>query len=70
MNERTPAMQSWLDSWFKMISGRTLTESQAQMVCSSPSCGEYIDIAKMTDIQRREWQISGLCKSCQEKIFS
>lgn len=36
-----------------------------------PMCGHKIDIAEFVDdLSRREFEISGLCQKCQDKIFN
>ena len=46
--------------------GRKFTVSRDNNVCVS--CGEQLTPFR-DSVSRREWEISGMCQRCQDKVF-
>lgn len=59
-----------------MASGDTVAEAVAESRCIKPElgCGKPIEVDRKTqkywpsDAYRREWQITGLCAPCQDRV--
>ena len=64
--KRSKEMQTFVDSFAKKTTGRTLTGSQKKSVCVF--CGEEIKGFK-DELSKKEYSISGLCQKCQDKTF-
>ena len=64
MIERNPAIQELIDAMFPEGAQRIQEEK-------CPFCGKSIDVEKefRDDISKREFEISGLCQSCQDDVF-
>ncbi len=65
-SEKHPAMEAATDNITQALFGRKRTDSIKQDICVD--CGkpasEFND-----ELSRREFSISGLCQSCQDKVF-
>jgi hypothetical protein len=54
----------------KAIFGEESDIAQRLEASLCPICGKKVDIKKFKDrISKREYEISGMCQSCQDKIF-
>lgn len=64
--ERSPVLQHIVDNLACELFGQSLSESQDNQVCvrCHNPVGELND-----DISMREYEISGLCQTCQDQIF-
>jgi hypothetical protein len=61
-------MQDSLDEFAKQLFGISNTDACKQLLCVF--CRKKVDPAKMsTDMHRREWEISGVCETCQDETF-
>lgn len=67
MKGKSKQMKDMLDIFTQKNLGRSRTESKKDSICVV--CGG--DATKFTDaLSRREYEISGMCQKCQDKIFS
>lgn len=64
--KRTKNLQDLADSLSKMLHGEKLSEVQKKKICiqCKKKVGEFSD-----DETRMEYEISGLCPSCQREFF-
>ncbi len=63
---RSRAMEDYVNSSSSMLYGRKLTDCVKQDICVC--CGRAA--TKFADSKSRiEFTISGLCQSCQDKVF-
>lgn len=65
--QRSPEMQRAFDQISKALGGETVANAQAEARCHH--CKKRITEFR-TDVSRREYQISGLCQSCQDIAFA
>lgn len=65
-SEKTPEIESLLDSVAQKSFGRTRTESIKQDLCVM--CGK--EAKEFRDqLSQREFRISGMCQACQDSMF-
>ena len=64
MIERDPTIQNFLENVFPEETAR-IKEGKC------PFCGKIIDVDNefKDDLSRREYEISGMCQSCQDEFF-
>ena len=65
-SNKSPEMTEFLDQFSKAAFGRTRTEAIELGVCVD--CGQPAKDFRDA-ISQKEYTISGLCQSCQDKIF-
>ncbi len=63
--DKSPALEDILER----VYGRTTSIRDNCCVADPVGCGQPVDFAKMDDVDRREFRISGLCSDCQRLIF-
>lgn len=64
--ERKRNLQEFADEFAKKSFGHTRTEALAGWVCVV--CGGSASVFR-DELSRREYEISGLCQKCQDKVF-
>lgn len=66
----TPKAKS-INDFLKTQFGVDREQSVAIMKCVHEpiGCGQEVDPTKWDELTQREYQISGLCKECQDAIF-
>ena len=64
--KRSKELQNFVDDFTKKNFGKSLTDSQKERVCVI--CHKPITGFK-DELSRREYEISGMCQECQDKIF-
>ena len=63
-SEKSPAIENFLEA----LSGRTSAITSDKCVAPPYGCGQ--DAVHFRDeISAKEYQISGLCQSCQDSVF-
>lgn len=62
MSEKTPAMQSAIE---KLFPGTMQAIADKMCPCCGDPIGEFRDA-----LSKREYEISGMCQKCQDKVFS
>ena len=60
-------MQNFKDAMAKNLFGMTLTEAWSKKVCVDCKA-EMWKLEHLTDLDIKEWKISGLCPVCFQKI--
>lgn len=65
-SEKSPEMESALDSLTGAMFGRSRTDSIRQDVCVT--CGQDAGLFR-DGLSRREYTISGMCQACQDEVF-
>jgi len=60
------SLQDFKDKLSKEVFGRTAPEAQKKSVCVC--CGDLVDPLELSDLDWREYEISGLCPKCFEEI--
>jgi len=65
-SEKSPLMQSALDSLSNNLFGRSRTEAIELNICVD--CGNPAKDFR-DKLSEREYTISGLCQKCQDKVF-
>ena len=60
--ERHPVLEEMLNGLFPEREKR-LKEGRCVI------CGEKVNFNEMTEIERREYDVSGMCKKCQQEVF-
>ncbi len=66
--DKSPAMKLFIDNWIKQNApnGGAVEDRQAEQRCAW--CGG--DASTFTDaLSKKEYEISGLCQSCQDETF-
>ena len=63
MIERNPTIQQFIETLFP--------EAQNIKEGKCPFCGKIIDVDNefKDDLSRREYEISGMCQTCQDEFF-
>lgn len=66
-SEKSPSINNFLN----MLSGGNREECIRNNVCipSPIGCGKKVNPADMSEMEIREYQISGMCRNCQNEIF-
>lgn len=66
-SEKSPQMEEALKNLF----GFDRRDSIEDLVCIPPpiGCGKPFDLKNATEIEIKEFRISGLCSTCQREIF-
>ncbi len=62
MIKRDPRLQAFVDK----ITGVSQAECEAAEIC--PTCRKPIGEFR-NDLSRKEYEISGMCQSCQDSVF-
>lgn len=65
-NTETTQLQDFTDYLSKISWGRTKPEAQENKICVQ--CGKPAASFK-NNLSKSEYEISGLCQECQDKIF-
>jgi hypothetical protein len=65
-SEKSPEMESFLDSVTGKVFGRTRTDSIGSGVCVT--CGGEA-ISFRDEVSKKEYTISGMCQECQDSVF-
>lgn len=67
-SEKAPGMESMLDNITESMYGRKRTTSIEGDICVT--CGAKAPPESFTDaLSKKEYAISGMCQSCQDKTF-
>ncbi len=65
---RTPEVMDTVDAMANEEYGMTLTSALEEGVCVD--CKQKVEVGSLRDaLSVREYQISGFCQSCQDKVF-
>tara|TARA_A100001011_G_C13912147_1_gene675525 strand:- start:74 stop:331 length:258 start_codon:yes stop_codon:yes gene_type:complete len=56
-----------IDRILKNLGNKTVDQHIQDKTCSS--CYKYVGVLEMTGDDIREWQISGMCRKCQDHFF-
>ena len=67
MIKRDKEIQDFLDYCNKISYGKTRKEADKEGVCLY--CGEVLGGFK-ADINKKEYEISGMCQKCQDEFFN
>jgi hypothetical protein len=64
--ERNANIQNFLDRFSTDLFGRTAQQAKEQNICTV--CGKPITEFR-DEVSKREYQITGYCQDCQDKVF-
>lgn len=65
-SKKDKSFENFLDKYSHDVYGRSRTESIKNNICLN--CGEMAIIFR-DSLSRKEYNISGFCQKCQDKIF-
>ena len=65
-SDKSPELAKLLDDISTLVYGRVRTASIGGDVCVT--CGQPA-VTFTDEISRREYRISGMCQTCQDKVF-
>lgn len=60
---KSTGIRNLMEDFAKNKFGSTLQDGHCRV------CGEYVELADMGVTEIREYNISGMCTSCQDRIF-
>jgi hypothetical protein len=66
MSEKTPELRQAIDAIMEPILGNKPSDMIAQARC--PCCTAYLTPFR-DKLSKREYEISGMCQACQDKVF-
>lgn len=66
-SRKAPAIDSFITNVFGFDRQETIHENVC--VPAPIGCGKPVDLSEMSEIEQKEYRISGLCKTCQREIF-
>ena len=67
-HERVPNMQKAADAFAERLFGIPLSKAKAEAICIE--CRKPVDVSRWDERERSEYEISGLCRGCQEIMFA
>jgi hypothetical protein len=69
VSKKSKTLEDFIDAFAKASFGRERSQAARESICVM--CGEKINPDKdfRDDISRKEYDISGLCQKCQDKVF-
>lgn len=65
---RVPDMQKAADAFAERLFGIPLSKAKAEAICIE--CRKPIDLSGWDEREKSEYEISGLCRKCQETLFA
>lgn len=64
--DKNPVIEDFINSFARGAFGRERTQSIKDNICTT--CGEPA-IEFEDELSKREYEISGMCQKCQNKVF-
>lgn len=66
-DSKSPEVKEFLDTMAMSMFGRTRSGAIGSGVCVI--CGNVVMLQKLTELEVKEYSISGMGKCCQDKVF-